>query len=105
LRWLPEKGLIMRTIYVDCLGARSVNDLWQRYIDAAKPDGADLFGRNLDAFWDAIERGGPGWPGNAKLVFTNTVDLESFTLPNGTTFLDSLRQIARDATRVKIEIA
>jgi hypothetical protein len=89
----------MRTIRIDCLGVRPADELWQRYIDAANPDGADLFGRNLDAFWDAIEGGGPGSPSDAKLVFTNTTDSESLTLPNGNTFLDGLKRIACDANQ------
>jgi hypothetical protein len=95
----------MRTIYIDCRGVRSAEELWRRYIEAAKPDGAHLFGRNLDAFRDAIYGGGPGWPGNARLVFTNTIDLEFLTLPDGRSFLDGLKQIARDATHIKVEIA
>jgi ribonuclease inhibitor len=46
----------MHTIAIDCSGFQSPDDLWQRYIDEAKPMAPEQFGRNLDAFWDAVER-------------------------------------------------
>eukprot|EP01035_Chromulina_nebulosa_P046776 gene46776-63379_t len=57
----------MREVVVDCSGIGSTEEFWQRYLDTAKPDGAAMFGRNLEAFWDAIEGGGPGWPGTISL--------------------------------------
>lgn len=95
----------MRTILIDCEGVTSVSDFWQRYVDAANPQGADLFGRNLDAFWDAIEHGGPGWPGDVKLVFTNSAGLAKVAAASGPPLLDGLRRIADEATRIEIELA
>ena len=95
----------MRTIYIDCLGAKNEAQVWQRYIDAATPDGAVMFGRNLDAFWDAVECGGPGWPGDAELVFRHSATLAAIRIGNGASFLDALRQMAGEATRTKIELA
>ena len=94
----------MRTIYIDCAGVTSARELWQRYLDAAQPEGADQFGRNLDAFWDAIEGGGPGWPGKVSLVFAQTADLASVRLANGDSVLKGLRQIANEATQVRVEL-
>ena len=94
----------MRTIYIDCADVTSDSELWQRYLDAAQPEGADRFGRNLDAFWDAIERGGPGWPGAANLVFTQTADLAPVQLANGDSLLAGLQQIAREATQTRIKL-
>jgi hypothetical protein len=94
----------MRTIYIDCAGVTSPSELWQRYIDAAEPEGAAFFGRNLDAFWDAVERGGPGWPGPAKLVFTKSAELTDLRLADGSSLLDRLRQLASDATQTQIEL-
>lgn len=94
----------MRTIYIDCLGVRSADEVWRRYLDAARPEGAKIFGCNLDAFWDAIEGGGPGWPGEVKLVFTNTSDLAPLRLPKGGSFLKGLRRIAREAYLMKVEL-
>jgi ribonuclease inhibitor len=87
----------MHTILVDCSGVRSAEEFWQRYLDAAKPEGAAFFGRNLDAFWDAVESGGPGWPGEARLVFANTTNLEP-------SLWEGLRRIAREATHTPIEV-
>ena len=95
----------MRTIHIDCSDVRSVADVWQRYLDAAAPDGGETFGRNLDAFWDAVEGGGPGWPGAAKLVFVGSTALAVLRLPSGLPFLPELRRIANEATRVQIEFA
>jgi ribonuclease inhibitor len=95
----------MRAILIDCEGATSASDFWQRYVDAAKPQGADLFGRNLDAFWDAIEHGGPGWPGDVKLVFINSAALAKVAAAGGPPLLDGLRRIADEATLMEIDLA
>jgi RNAse (barnase) inhibitor barstar len=95
----------MQTIVIDCDGAKSAAEVWQRYIDAAKPEGAGLFGRNLDAFWDAIEHGGPGWPGGSKLVFKDSSSLATLEIANGSSFLEGLRRIANEATQTRIELA
>ena len=94
----------MKTIYIDCAGVTSAPEFWQRYIDAAQPEGADLFGRNLNAFWDAVEVGGPGWPGKAKLVFTNSSQLSSIFVTNNGSMLDGLRRVADEATATVIEL-
>jgi hypothetical protein len=94
----------MRTIHIDCAGVQSPGELWQRYVDAAEPEDAVFFGRNLDAFWDAVEHGGPGWPGPAKLISTRLAELTRLQLSNGASFLDGLRQIACDATQTQIEL-
>lgn len=94
----------MKTIYIDCRGVTSTGELWGRYLDAAQPEGGDAFGRNLDAFWDAIEGCGPGWPGKARLVFTNSRDLAPLRLQDGSSFLDGLRSIARDASQTRFDL-
>lgn len=95
----------MRTVYVDCSGVKSAADFWQRYLDAAQPVDGKLFGRNLDAFWDAVEGGGPGWPGEARLVFNHSSDLAALRLGSGTLLLDELRRIANEMTLMPIELA
>lgn len=96
----------MRTITIDCAGVGSIDAFWQRYLDATQPEAARSFGRNLDAFWDAIEAGGPGWPGEAKLVFRNSAALGPFTNRGGTRpFLDCLKEIGAKATAVAVEFA
>jgi len=96
----------MREIVVDCAGITSADEFWQRYLDAAKPDGALVFGRNLDAFWDAIEGGGPGWPGNVALIFQHSDQLSSLRTRGGNgSFLDALKCIASRASVVSVQLA
>jgi ribonuclease inhibitor len=93
----------MREVIVDCSRVGSAEQFWERYIDVAKPEGAPIFGRNLDAFWDAIERGGPGWPGEVSLVFTHSARLSEIQTPSGNaSFLDGLKIIAGRASAVKV---
>jgi hypothetical protein len=95
----------MKTVTVDCTGIQKTDELWQRYVDAAQPESAHFFGRNLNAFWDAVERGGPGWPGEVELVFLNTGELEPLRNPDGTSFLDSLKYLAEKQTAITIRFA
>ncbi|MEG3179665.1 barstar family protein [Sphingomonas sp. LT1P40] len=94
----------MQTIYIDCTGVVSTQEFWQRYLNAVQPESADFFGRNLDAFWDAIEGGGPGWPGEVKLSFTNTSHLSALRLDSGVSFLGELQRIASETTQTEIEL-
>lgn len=88
------------TIIIDVKGVRDVKDFWERYVIATRPEKADLFGRNLDAFWDAAEGGGPGYPGKVALHFVNMSSVR--TLPNGEAFLSAFAEIATDATTTSI---
>lgn len=82
---------------IDCAGVKTTDEFWQLYLSQVQPDGAALFGRHLDAFWDAVECGDPGWP-NAELVIENSASLDS-------DFLEKLRLIATEATQTKIKIS
>lgn len=93
----------MPEVTIDCRGVTTPDELWQRYLDAAKPEGAAMFGRNLDAFWDAVEAGGPGWPGRVRLAFKYSNHLKQLRTRDGSrSFLDMLKDIAREATVVQI---
>ncbi|MDQ0250946.1 ribonuclease inhibitor [Sphingomonas kyeonggiensis] len=94
----------MQEVVIDCSGIGSTEEFWQRYLDAAKPEGAAMFGRNLDAFWDAIESGGPGWPGEVSLVFRHSAQLSGLRTSGGdASFLDALKTIADEATVVSVK--
>lgn len=86
------------TITIDCASVRTREDFWSEYLAAAKPEGAGYFGRNLDAFWDALA-GGPGWPGECVLRIANTSSLKSI---DGGRFYDALAEIARDSRIVHV---
>jgi ribonuclease inhibitor len=88
----------MPTIEIDCAGIRTEAEFWQRYLDLVRPQGADIFGRNLDAFDDALS-GGPGFPGSVQVRFTHTSHLR--TLRDGA-FLAALVDIAAEHSNVSL---
>ena len=90
----------MRIIVVDCSAVQSEADFWSAYVKTAEPEGSGYFGRNLDAFWDGLN-GGPGWPGECELQFTNTRHLQAF---RGGQFVEALRDIASRSTYVKVTL-
>lgn len=94
----------VKTISIDCAGLTDTAEFWHRYLDATQPQDAGFFGRNLDAFWDAIEGGGPGWPGNVRLVFTNASQIKSLRTFGSESFLEKLRQIANETTQIEIAL-
>ena len=53
----------MATFTMDGSRIRSRDQFWQEYLAIVRPEGAEHFGCNLDAFNDSLW-GGPGWPGN-----------------------------------------
>ncbi|MGH6615761.1 barstar family protein [Sphingomonas sp.] len=96
----------MKEVIVDCSGIISSDELWQRYIDAAQPENASMFGRNLDAFGDAVEGRGPGWPGEIMLTFKHSEQLRPLRMRGGNgSFLDALKGIADRSSVVKIDFA
>lgn len=92
----------MRSIRIDCSGVTSCDEFWQLSLDATQPEGAQWFGRNLDALWDAVEGGGPGWPGEVRLVFTHVDELAPLRTRGGSSLLEGLRKIAAESTRIDI---
>jgi RNAse (barnase) inhibitor barstar len=93
----------MASVVVDCKGVTSPQAFWERYVTVVKPMGAEHFGRNLDAFWDAVDGGGPGCPEQQEVEFVNTASLKKIQKGR---FYEALRKIAREsggATRVTIE--
>ena len=91
----------MLTFVIDCRGVASEAEFWARYVEVVQPEGVRWCGRNLDAFWDAVDKGGPGWPGECTLRFVNTHELRGSA---GGAFLEGLRVIARDATSMRISL-
>ena len=95
----------MRQVFIDCADLKNGTELWARYVDAAQPEGARSFGRNLDAFWDAISGGGPGWPGeDVELLFTNSDALAALKSGSGPSYLTLMEKFARNQKAVKITL-
>lgn len=59
-------------LIIDCRTVKSRDGFWAAYVAVIPQDSARDFGRNLDALWDALDGGGPGWPGE------RTVRLQHF---------------------------
>jgi RNAse (barnase) inhibitor barstar len=90
----------MSTFTIDCSQIRDEAAFWHAYLAATNPEGAANFGRNLDAFWDALH-GGPGWPGECNLHFTNTATIRRF---RDGRFYDALQDMARDSRSVGVKL-
>ncbi|MBB3117027.1 barstar family protein [Pseudoduganella violacea] len=82
----------MKTYLLDCSKISSEGDFWRLYLETIRPDGAQVFGRNLSAFWDAVSGGGPGWPGECRIRVCNTGNLQKQTAQ----FFNGLQRIARE---------
>lgn len=95
----------MRTAVIDCAGITSVEEFWQAYLDSTMPYAPGYFGRNLNAFWDAISGGGPGCPVDyEQLNFINLRELVG-TDPNGALWYEDFRDLASKAKDIKVTLS
>ena len=80
---------------IDASDIGTSNEFWNRYIEIVQPDGLRYFGKNLDALWDALDGGGPGFPGDdeSTIKIINSQNLKS--IRDGK-FLDALQKISND---------
>jgi ribonuclease inhibitor len=83
---------------LDCSGVTDAATFWVQYIEQVKPQGAREFGRNLDAFADALA-GGPGWPDECVLQLSHSSALSEIRAGS---FLQALRDIAADSDQVHV---
>jgi len=56
-----------RRIILDGYSYKTKSEFWDDYTDQIPIDSVKCFGKNLDAFSDAITGGGPGFPGNCSI--------------------------------------
>jgi hypothetical protein len=91
----------MKTFVIDCATVTREMELWEKYVDVTKPEGVEFFGYGLDAFNDAITGGGPGWPGECEIFFTNTARVQKF---RDGAFYTSLERIAAASSRARIHL-
>jgi hypothetical protein len=85
---------------VDCIDVQEENDFWEKYLSVTQPQGVEFFGKNLDAFFDALN-GGPGYPGNCVIYFINTTSIKDI---NSGHFYSALQEISQNSNSVTVHI-
>ena len=85
----------MTTYTIDCENIQSKNEFWKQYIVVVEPEGVEYFGRNLDALWDALHAGGPGFPDESECTI-RLINTDSIKLIDNGAFYDALKQISYD---------
>ncbi len=85
----------MNKYTIDCVDFETELNFWNGYLAIVEPDGSEFFGKNLDAFWDALSAGGPGYPGDESSVIevVNTESIKKFRDGN---FYRALIKVAED---------
>ena len=73
-----ESGKIrhLRKIFINGELCNSKLDFWKKYIEEFDFEAKKDFGKNLDAFNDAIESEGPGFPGECIIEIIGTENLK-----------------------------
>lgn len=61
-----------RKIFINGYSCQSRADFWKSYAQQIPSDSAAYFGKNLDAFNDAITGAGPGFPGECLIEIVGT---------------------------------
>ncbi len=89
---------------IDCKGIKTPYELWQRYLGTVPVHDAQSFGFTLDSFWDGVQWGGPGWPGECELVFKNSNALKDLLTLGGKPFLPAFEQLVADTDRIRIRL-
>lgn len=64
-------------IFIDGEFCASKKDFWNKYVAEIDTESGKYFGKNIDAFNDAITAGGPGFPGDCIIEIIGTKKLEN----------------------------
>jgi RNAse (barnase) inhibitor barstar len=81
-----------RDVWVlDCSRVATPEEFWQAYVRELPVEGAEYFGKNLHALWDALSGGGPGFPGAIHIELHNVERLAGY---NDGAFVQALRKLA-----------
>jgi hypothetical protein len=84
----------MEEFRIDCSNVETPDQFWREYVLAVGSAACRDFGRNLDAFNDALS-GGPGFPGHGSTVrLLHSAALERI---EAGAFFSSLQDIASDS--------
>ncbi|MEY8849846.1 barstar family protein [Psychroserpens sp. XS_ASV72] len=96
-----ENGKIKRTrkIFIDGELCYSKLDFWKRYISDFDFQSKKDFGKNLDAFNDAITAEGPGFPGDCIIEITGSENLKRIF---GNEDFEFIIELLREAKFVKL---
>jgi RNAse (barnase) inhibitor barstar len=89
----------MAVYTIDGSNITSRSLFWDAYITVVQPEGAELFGRNLDALNDAFW-GGPGWPGDDFVLQISKS--EEFEEHVGSEFVAKLKDVFEDSQSAKL---
>ena len=82
-----------RKIFINGYYCNSQTDFWEKYTKQIPTESAKLFGKNLDAFNDAITGGGPGFPGDCVIEIIGIEKLnEIFGVQNMEFIIQLLRE-------------
>jgi len=74
----------MKHIIIECTHVKTVDEFWQEYVLVMKKqDGIQYFGKNLDALWDSLDAGGPGYPGPSEIFINGLYGCDLIELRNG----------------------
>jgi len=91
---------------VDCWDVRTPDEFWDLYLREVIPEGVEHFGRNEDAFRDALTGGGPGWPGDSECTL-EIIHVDKL-IANGHTvfvaFLEALGRELADSPHVELNV-
>jgi hypothetical protein len=87
------------TFILDGSRITSPDAFWDAYVAVVQPEGAEYFGRNLNALNDGLW-GGPGWPGDDfVLQISNATALEHYL---GIEFVETLRDVFAHSQSAKL---
>lgn len=98
-----ENGKIrhQRKIFINGEFCETKEDFWNKYVAEIDSESGKLFGKNLDAFNDAITAEGPGFPGGCIIEIIGTEKLEKVF---GKEDFDFIIGLLRDAEFVDLII-
>jgi len=85
----------MNKYIINCEGVATEDEFWERYLSSVETYEPNLFGRNLDALWDALHAGAPGSPID-RACFISVRKTDDLKKLRSGSFYDHLRQIAYD---------
>jgi len=98
-----DKGKVRhrRKIFINGNFCESKNDFWKKYTSQIPSESAKYFGKNLDAFNDAITAAGPGYPGDCIIEIIGVDRLISIF---GNSHFEIIISLLRDADYVDLVI-